>query len=85
MTIDPPEWDPDLSGHSSVNLDTEEESICHAIVSDYNDEEQYFRTECGRPIEGGKQAPRSRFDEAAYGMCLICWPESISKGTDSRP
>lgn len=77
MTTKIPDWDSDLSGHSAVVLDQEDKPICHAAISAYDDNGQFYRTECGKPIQGEEQRPRESFTSPRYEMCLDCWPESI--------
>lgn len=75
MTVNTPEFDEQLEGHSAVVL----EGICHAVVSSYEGDGSGDKiTECGEsdfePIEtNARKNLTKRSDE----ICPDCWPEHI--------
>jgi len=82
MTIEAPDFDPDLSGHSAVVLDGEDGPVCHALVSAYPDGEPEQQTECGIGVpsriklDTDRAAPRQEFTDDDADMCPACWPSS---------
>lgn len=82
MTINPPDFDPDLTGHSAVVLEREVNPVCHALVSAYPDGEHEQQTECGIEVPSqikltDKAALRQEFIDDNCEMCSDCWPESV--------
>lgn len=83
MTIEPPDFDSDLSGHSAVVLDGEDSPVCHALVSAYPDGELEQQTECGNSVpsrlefETDRIGPRQEFIDSNAEMCPTCWPASV--------
>lgn len=83
MTVDPPEFDPELDGHISAVI----EDVCHAIISEYDESgHSYSATECGLRLEGTlfsndrvqKSGGRQDFvDGADIEMCDECWPDDV--------
>jgi hypothetical protein len=47
MTIEAPDFDPELTGYSAVVLSQENSSVCHALISEYPQEKFERQTECG--------------------------------------
>ena len=78
MTVDAPGWDSDLSGHSAVVLELEDDPICHAVITDYLEGgEQVEKTECGQLIRDSDPQPREAFETPKYMMCERCWPDTV--------
>jgi hypothetical protein len=83
VTVDPPEFDPELDGYTSAVI----EDVCHAIISEYDgSENSYSATECGLRLEDSLfsndrvQQSGSRHDftgDANIEMCDDCWPDDI--------
>ncbi len=77
MTVTPAEVDPEMHGHTAVNLD----GTCHAKVSDYSDGERSDATECGIRLSENLTrydiGAREQFAEDGIQMCRECWPSSI--------
>ncbi|WP_157969620.1 hypothetical protein [Haloplanus rubicundus] len=83
MTVDPPEFDPELDGHTSAVIG----NVCHAIISEYDESgHSYSATECGVRLEDSlfsndrvqKSGPKHDFtDDADIEMCDDCWPEDV--------
>ncbi|WP_226010511.1 hypothetical protein [Halomicrobium salinisoli] len=75
MTVSAPDFDPELSGHSAIEV----EGICHAVVSEYPaDGDPQKVTECGDHVVNDpfeKDAREAFIGEAE--MCSDCWPESV--------
>lgn len=72
MTVTAPEFDPDLEGHTAIELD----GVGHAAVTfpDIGD-----ATECGIPLDRGDVQDvelREDLDEDLE-WCGDCWPESV--------
>lgn len=83
MTIEEPDFDPELTGHSAVVLSQESSSVCHALISEYPQGEYERQTECGieLPDEGelgtDRIGPREEFIDTTSEMCPDCWPSSV--------
>jgi len=79
MTVEPPEFDSNLSGHSAVLVD----GLCHAVVSGITDAGNPSDfTECGFEIRDNWRwsrekefGPRAEFSHRR--MCNECWPEIV--------
>lgn len=85
MTIEAPDFDPELTGYSAVVLNREDGPICHALVSRYPQGEPEQQTECGIKVPQKSRldtdniAPRKEFaEEGGPRMCLNCWPSSVT-------
>lgn len=83
MTVEVPDFDPELTGHSAVVISQEGSSVCHALVSRYPQGELEQQTECGIKVPQKSRldtddiAPRKKFTgEDGPMMCLDCWPSS---------
>jgi hypothetical protein len=83
MTIEAPDFDPELTGYSAVVLKREDGSMCHALVSRYPQGELEQQTECGIKVPQKSRldtdgiAPREEFIDDGPEMCLDCWPTSV--------
>jgi hypothetical protein len=84
MTIEAPDFDPELTGYSAVVINREDGPICHALVSRYPQGEPEQQTECGIKVPQKSRldtdniAPRKEFiEEGEPRMCLDCWPSSV--------
>lgn len=82
MTINAPDFDPDLTGHSAVVLEREDNTECHALVPAYPDGEHEQQTECGIEVPSrikltDKAAPRQEFIDGDSEMCTDCWPSLV--------
>lgn len=78
MTVDVPDFDPELNGHAAVVVDGPNGEVCHAVVSHYEESAHGFKTECGVEVEDSQeQPPRSTIAERGVRMCPECWPESV--------
>ncbi len=75
--IEPPDFDPDLLGHSAIVR----EEICHAVVSDVVDGEYRSDvTECGIVLVHGsmlESETRKSVVERGINMCPDCWPAHV--------
>lgn len=75
MTIDIPEFDPNLSGYGAVvHEDDSGLDLCHATVTRYSSEGSQSVTECGRAVNDLETDAREVFEEAGVRMCGECWP-----------
>lgn len=84
MTVDPCNFDPDLSGHAAVIHDWDGERVCHAVVSVLrSDGTAEKKTQCGRAVDVIQQdvLPRERFSAA---LCGGCWPDSVIEADSAR-
>jgi len=80
MTVNAPDFDPNLSGHSAVNLKQKDSEVCHAVVTKYtSDGEPIQQTECGQTLSEATPAPREEFDSSEYEICSKCWPKSVTE------
>jgi hypothetical protein len=84
MTVEVPDFDPELTGHSAVVISQEGNSVCHALVSKYPQGEYEQQTECGiknpekSKLDTDEVAPREKFIyQDGPKMCLNCWPSSV--------
>ena len=78
MTVDAPDWDSKLMGHSAVVLDSEDAPVCHAVITAYPNGEPIDETECEKSLNRETTKPREEFDGSEYEMCTRCWPPSIA-------
>ena len=74
MTIDIPEFDPGLSGHTAVVLEDDSEELCYATVTEHMEDGRRFLTEYGRQIHSRETELREVFSDAGVRMCGECWP-----------
>lgn len=77
MTVDPPDYDPELKGHTAVAIEGE----CHATTADFVDGEPKDVTECGLVVDEHLDdfdvTTRGRLVEEGAEMCRECWPEEV--------
>jgi hypothetical protein len=74
VTIEIPEFDPNLTGHSAVLFEDERGEVCHAVETEYTGEGSRQVTVCGIEIDDEVVEPRQIFREAGVRMCGECWP-----------
>ena len=83
MTIEAPGFDPELTGYSAVVLSQENNSVCHALISEYPQGEYERQTECGielqeeGELDTGRIGLREEFIDTTSEMCPNCWPSSV--------
>jgi len=81
MTVDQPEFDPELIKYSCYIFD----SVCYALRTAYSENDEYPVTECGirmpdSPLHSAdvQFGPRGEFVEAGdVQMCPECWPSDL--------
>jgi hypothetical protein len=78
MTVESPEWDSNLSGHSAIELTERQIEICHAVIGSFeNDGTPTSVTECGLDVQEKDILPREEFVESNSIMCRECWPDEV--------
>lgn len=84
MTVDAPEFDEDLTYHAAVVLGGGDDSMCHAVVSGYDEGGSHDETECGVRVQDSDDlATRESFEKDCQ-MCPDCWPESVTLSDESE-
>jgi len=75
MTVDAPEFDETLDGHTAVAI----RGACHAVVSAADGSGGMVSvTECGyAPVEDDEIRSRGELQEEDVPMCVECWPEAV--------
>lgn len=72
MTVDAPDFDPELEGHAAIEIG----ELVHAVVTAYGEGGEQQVTDCGRAIRNEIDIqPRSEWD--GDEMCPKCWPAPI--------
>lgn len=78
MTIDAPDFDPTVDHHNAIAIAGDDGDICHAVVSDYSESEERFKTECGDPVHNWSESkPRVEYEDDGVAMCPDCWPDAV--------
>lgn len=79
MTLEAPEFDPDLSGHSAIVLMRDGTPVCHAVVGTFrNDGTPTQATECGLPLYGKEPEARKWAQTPETVPCAECWPPAVT-------
>jgi len=74
VTINSPDFDPELEGYTAIVQD----GVCHAVVSDPHGNGDVLTSECGdiEDMDMTETEPRKDY-RGEVEMCPDCWPSNL--------
>jgi hypothetical protein len=83
MTVEAPEFDPELLGHSAIVLMRDGTPVCHAVVGTFrSDGTPTNATECGLSLHGKFPSAREDVQTPETALCHECWPSEVTGNTE---
>jgi hypothetical protein len=77
MTVERPRFDAHLESHMATVLETDDKTLCHAVLNPYTDPEAIQHTECGIDIPDVTPKRRKDFADSEPELCRDCWPDDL--------